>query len=362
MKEIFYELIKEAKDGYVVIDNQRWPIGFNTIIHDDEVEETNYNEKNMSTLVIKNKHVFFNLLEEYLITELNKNRRCIAFSDDDEKNHVKFLITYLMVNASTEDFINPIQYIKRNIDFLNDNTFDYLNEGVYLNLGELFKDSKLKIKNSEQSVMMETPKKLEISIIKENDSCNFEYKLPTISYGISTNNSGEKECYIYSLLNPKDKKELSEEEHIFSKKIWRLLYKINSGIEDGDESITDISKVSPSAVLSLVVFLSLLKEKDISTVKAVPYLPIRYLSRDIVAKENDGDLKEQLLDRNQKIQENVTDKFIRTFLRAAHHLDDCRVEMFPYEMDEFLHFKIGNNMKTDNVLLNEAIDSIHSKK
>ena len=190
----------------------------------------------------------------------------------------------------------------------------------------------------------------------------FEYRLPTISYGI-TNENDKKECYVYSILNPKEKKDMSDEEIRFNKKINRLLYKVNGGVKEAEEldnglfSYENISDVSPSAVVSLLVFLMLLKEKGITKIKAVPYLPLRYLSRDMMAKEKTGERRDELLERNLMIQKNVTDKFIRTFFRAAYHLDDSEVVLMPYEMDECLHFRIGSNMKTDNVLLNEAVES-----
>ena len=151
---------------------------------------------------------------------------------------------------------------------------------------------------------------------------------------------------------------MSDEEKKFSKKIWRKLYKINDGVSEGDNDISDISKVSPSAVLSLTVFLTLLDSVHISDVKGVPYLPLRYLSRDTMAKEKTGERREELLERNLRIQENVTDKFIRTFLRAAYHLDDCGVSLLPYELDECIHFKIGDSMKSNNKLLDEAISGV----
>ena len=46
-----------------------------------------------------------------------------------------------------------------------------------------------------------------------------------------------------------------------------------------------------------MIFLSLLSNEDIHDVKAVPYLPLRYLSRDIIAK-SDG-INEELMDRNK---------------------------------------------------------------
>lgn len=357
MKEVFYELIKEAKDGNIMIDNQVWPIGFNTIIYNDGTLSCEYsNDKNISCLVIKDEEKFFEYLEDYIEKELSKNRKHIYLFEDEEKNHMKFLMSYLMVNATTEDFLNPINYIKRSIEFLEDSTFDYLNESVSLQVDGVFTECKLRIKNTKQSVMMETPNRMELSIIKDTGEDVLEYKLPTISYGISTEND-RKVCYVYSLLNPKNKKDMSDEEIKFSKKIGRLLYKINSGIEeDDDNQLFDISKVSPSAVLSLTTFLSLLYSEEIYDVKAVPYLPLRYLSRDIVARKDGINL--DLLERNQMIQDNVTNKFMRTFLRASHHLESSEVTLLPYQLDEFLHFKLGNKIETDNVVLNETVSSI----
>ena len=352
MKDIFYEIIDEAVDGKIEVDGEKWPIGFNTFIYENgNLKKMNNNENNLSCLVIKDEDSFFALLDEYLELEISKNRKCLSFSNDDINTYKKFLISYLMVNASTEDFSNPMNYLRRTIDFLNDNSFSELNNGMLLALNGVLSGCKLRIKNSEQSVMMETPNKIEISIVKDGN-LSLEYRLPSVSYGIS-----DGVCYIYSLLNPKEKTNMSEDENKFSKKIWRVLYKVNSGVEQSEDEMTDISKVSPSAVFSLVTFLSLLKNKNITDVRGVPYLPVRYLSRDMMAKEKTGERRDELLERNLMIQKNVTDKFIRTFFRAAYHLDDSEVVLMPYEMDECLHFRIGSNMKTDNVLLNEAVES-----
>lgn len=357
MKDVFYELISEAKDGQIVIDGQVWPIGFNTFIYkDSSLIKTYKNDNNISCLIIKDEEKFFDCLREYIEKEINKNRKHIYIFEDKERNHMKLLISYLMVNATTEDFLNPIQYINRCIDFLEDDTFDYLNEGITLPLDGVFTDCKLRIKNSRQSIMMETPEKMELAIVKDSDNGILEYSLPTVSYGIS-NENGRNVCYVYSLLNPKEKENMTEEEIKFSKKIGRLLYKINSGIEEDDEEqLFDISKVSPSAVLSLTTFLSLLYSEDIFDVKAVPYLPLRYLSRDIAARK-DG-INDALLERNQMIQNNITNRFIRTFLRASHHLESAEVTLFPYQLDEFLHFKLGSGLESDNVVLNEAVSSV----
>ena len=357
MKDLFYEIIDQAVDGKIVIDGEKWPIGFNTFIYENgKIIKMHNNDNNLSCLMIKDEKKFFELLEEYLELEISKNRKCINFSKDKIREYKKFLISYLMVNASAEDFMDPINYLRRTIDYLGDQTFSDLDNGILLELDGLLDGCCLKIKNCSQGVMMETPNKIEISIVKELDGQLLEYKLPSVSYGISNN-----VCYVYSLLNSKEKEKAGEDERKFSKKIWRVLYKINNGVEPDDDEISDLSKVSPSAVFSLVTFFSLLKNKGIFDVRGVPYLPVRYLSRDMVAREKTEETKTELLERNLMIQKNVTDKFVRTFCRAAHHLDDCEVVLMPYELDECLHLNIGNQMKTDNVLLQQALATSRSK-
>ena len=364
MKEIFYELMEEASNGEVIIDGDSWPIGFNTVIYENgKLARSFYNERNISCLTIKNEELFFKKLEEYIDVELSKNRKCLSFVHDSDRNKKKFLMTYLMVNATTEDFLNPVKYIDRTISFLQDETLSSYNEEDLILFQGVFDGCFFKIKNNSQGVMMETPNRMDFSIVKYNGDRELEYKLPSISYGFAPSVVGNKDCYIYSILNPKKKKYMTEEEIKFDKKISRLLYKVNSGVEidENDNELTDITQVSPSAVLSLVSFLTLIKNEDINEVRGVPYLPLRYLSRDIAADLKEGEEREVLIERNNAIQSNVTDKFTRTFFRACYHLGEDNLMLVPYALDEFLHFKFNDVKKTNNVLLDEVVEATSGK-
>jgi len=361
MRKIFYELLNEAKDGNVYFENDAWPIGFNSVIVRDGTEIRNFNDKNMSTLVIKNEEKFLILLEEYIRLELSKNRKITKFYEDVDKNTIKLIMTYLFVNATTEDFLNPSDLIRRNIDFLNDNTFsDFSN---FINISN---NNSISIKNSSQSVLMETPNKMEFCFTDGE----FTYELPSISYGISVNSIGEKKCYIYSCLNPKEKKNLSDNEIKYRKKINRLLYKVNGGVKEAEErddyyfSLENISDVSPSAVVSLLIFMLLLKKENITEVKIVPYLPLRYLSRDLAAdRVLDEDKKISLKERNDMIQTNITNKLINTIKRVAYHLEGISIDSFPYEYDEFLSISLlnSNNKVVNNEFLNEISSCVDEK-
>ena len=116
VKEIFYEVIREASNCKVIIDNEEWFIGFNTVIYvDNKIECSLYNDKNMSTLIIKNEDIFIKYLSEYIDLELKINRKGPSLLDNSYKNKVKLLISYLFVNASINDFENSIDYLQRRI-------------------------------------------------------------------------------------------------------------------------------------------------------------------------------------------------------------------------------------------------------
>ena len=379
MKEIFYELIKEASEGLVIIDGEEWPIGFNTLIYRKEEENLFYEcEQNNSTLVINNEENFFEVLSEYIFMEFNKKRKIPTFVFDDLKNRMKFIIVYLFVNATTEDFNNPIHLIRRNIAFLQDDTFSYLNDAEKINIGDNFFGSSLILQNVEHSVAMETPNKIYIGFSKVFEEGVFHYPVADITYGV-VNEDGEKVCYIYSLMKPKDKREKSKEEEKYQKKMDRYMYKLNDGVKDYESNEyfeykdglskyypENISDVTPSFVFALSVFMALLEREKITKVKAVPYLPLRYLSRDIAASEVRNDSrKETLYNRNLFIQKNITDKFIRTFMRVKFHLKELKVLSYPYELDEFLWMDLENeHLEIDNYILNNvfAIVIEHGKK
>ncbi len=351
IKEIFYEFINEAVDGAVTFDGLDWPIAFNSVIYENSNRKVNkFNDQNMATLVIKREDEFFKELEEYikLISEV-KNIKL-------DHNEIKIIMTYLMANATVEDLANPIIYIKRLKEFINDKTFDDFNMNV--KLGNIFKDCVLEVSNDHQSIKMETLNKMTFKISKGS----YSYSLPDISYGIKVNSMGEKECYIYSIINPKGKKEInSPEEEKFYKKIHRILYKVDEGVNEkrGEEEYpSTIKDVSSSAVVSLLIFMELLDKKNINIVKAVPYLPIRYSSRKIAALEHEGERREELLRRNNMIQGNITNKFILTFERVLHHRSGMEIINYPYQVDEFLTVIVDKGKVENNSLLNEVETAI----
>jgi hypothetical protein len=374
MRALFYEVVREAKDGKICIDGEEWGIAFNTIIYQNgKQKEEHFNDKNISTLVIKNEERFFPLLEEYIAREIDANRRCVWFSNNELDTRIKFILAYLFANASTEEFLNPEDMLRRRIDFLDDNTFEELNEGKIVPLGNTFGNSDIFIQRNPQSVMMETPWKIDISLCKWIEDEMVSCPLSDISYGIREEN-GEKVCYVYSMMKPKDKKDSSDREKLFQKRLNRELYKLNEGVleqeseafrryKNGEEreyqeNVTDVTQ---SFVLSLSIFVALLQKEGISKIKVVPYLPVRYLGRQLAAsKVSDPYREQELYERNKRIQDNCTNKFMRTFRRVAYHMgDDLEMHTVPYEVDEFMTFSLKSKTHDlNNPMLNEVSNAI----
>ncbi|MBR3210773.1 MAG: hypothetical protein IKF71_02415 [Bacilli bacterium] len=353
MREIFYELIEEAAKGKVMLFNHEWPIGFNTKITEDGEDKVFLNnERNLSVLYIKDEERFFDKLEEYLKKEIKANRKMPG--EVEEKERLKYLMAYLFVYATTEDFINPVSYIQKRIDFLEDHTFDELEEKISISLEPRIK-ANIEIMQETNPISMETPKKMVIRL-RDSEQESSVFPLPNIYYAIHED-KGEKVCYIYSLLKPKEKNDSTEEEIKFQKKMNRLLFKLNDGLTELDEynsdSFLNIKDVSMPFIFCLNIFVSLLQRKGIERVKAVPYLPVCYLARELTASASEK--KEELRKRNQQIQDNQTKKFIRTFKRLSIQNPSLRIDAYPYEVDEFLTMKlIPRPKEIENMLLEES--------
>lgn len=360
IEEILNEIIKEAKNGQVEIDNETWPIAFNTVIVEDNVEKIVWNNQNNTTLVIKNKNRLLAVLEEYIKLELEKQRKTNRFFSDVERNQIKWLISYLFVNATTEDFLSPVKLVTKNIRFLKDTTFDFLEKPLEVQTDENLLNSKLVIQKNTNSTSMETPYRIDMSLVNTIDGKEVKYDLPSVYYGIRNDI-----CYIYSVMSPKQKKEMTEEEKKFNKKINRILYKINDGTKDLEtqeyfdykEGKSDyypegnITDVTHSFLLAINTFISLLQIKNIKNVKIVTYLPLRYQSRELAAQGRSEEQQQEFEERNNQIQMNATNKIIRSFRRLALQNPNITIEQLPYEVDEYLGATIDQKQSLENEIL-----------
>lgn len=146
LDELLNEVLIEASNGNIIIDGDPFPIGFNSMIYEENKVISYKKDDNFPILMIKNKKIFFAKLTEYLSIAIDKVKKFPNFSKDRERNKLKTLVTYLFVNATSEDFANPLELIDRNISFLKDDTFDYLNQGINIPLLNSFDGALLILK------------------------------------------------------------------------------------------------------------------------------------------------------------------------------------------------------------------------
>ena len=343
--KILYEIIEEAINGKVMLGDDPWPFYFNTYLEGNEFTNPN----NLCQLVIKNLDEVIPLLEKYVEQELKLERKNIPYLD--QKSKIKSCITYLFANATLKDLESPIEYITRYIKYLNDNTLSEYDTPLNIPLDGILEGTQLIIERQMQSIMMETPHKIKL-IISNIANPHLKYELPEISYAI-VEEDGKKKCYIYSILNKEEftakKKTVNPDTEKFKKQVKRLLYKVNSNV-DKYEDIDNISDVSVSAVLSLDLFLNLVKDK-VDEIVAVPYLPIRFSSRYMNAlEETDLEKKGEKEERNSMILFNQTVKFMRTFKRVSAHTDFLNIDFNTLDEDiglyeDFITMSIGTKEK-----------------
>ena len=135
----------------------------------------------------------------------------------------------------------------------------------------------------------------------------------------------------------------------------RLLYKVDAGkIND------DVKDVSASALISLASFISLLKENNIIHMSFILCLPIGYYSRELSAENiKDIDRQNYLFERNDTIQNNITDKFLRTIRRLATQIEGINIKNIDTVDDGYLEVELSKTKyDTDNKLLNSVTNSI----
>ena len=353
LEKIFDEFAMECKKGEVKIEESIYNTKFNVAYNIEEID-------NDLTLKIRDKKIFLSLLKDYIYLVL-QNRKIENLND----NIIKEIITLLFSNASYIDFDDAILFLRKNIEFIKNPL-----ENSQINNIEGLLNSDILIENNVQSLKLETPYSFDVSIVKDSN----KYSLPKISYGIYGN-----QCYIYSIQN-----DTKVNENEYYKKIKRKLYKINDNILNNESkeyidyknSISsyypeNISDVSPSAVLALSIFIKELDKVGINKIEVVSFLPVRYFAKEKAnykrlsyktKKEKLSfldKLKEykELVHEHDRIQSNITNKFIRNFYRLDFHLDGLEIVNYIDNPNDNLKININNIKCNNNVIINEVLSA-----
>lgn len=371
IKEVCEEFFKEIQNGKVETKKAIYNIKFdiNTSKSDDLVP----------VLKIKDINSLFFKFQIYL-------KKIIEFrniQDELNSDFIKNSLVHLFANATFTDFENPEMFIDKYINFMN---MDILTtkdiHGIFddvISTKDMVYGSDLTCDIVKQSEFFETPYAFKSKIILGN----LEYKLPVISFGISNNT-----CYIYAIQKEKEKFKTKEND-TYNNKVKRILYKLDDKVRDYEsleyleykegksdyypENITD---VVPSAILALSQFFNTLYQNNIKNVSVVSYLPVRYNAKKEAfeskvrykAKLNNVSIDELNVMMEEaslehlRIQNNLTQKLIRNFMRLGYHFNNIEMIGYPYELSEYLDIKINAFTDTNNDILKKIIESNYSKQ
>lgn len=248
---------------------------------------------------------------------------------------IKKVLILLWSNITSSEMLNIEDYIDKYISFIDNDFLLNKSGSKYIsNLGMLNYSFDI------QSYMQETPYCFNAYIKSNNDY----YYLPRISYGII----GDK-CYIYAIQN-KQKNDKNDYNNLVRKR----LNKLNSGINK-------YRNVEPSSLLSLILFISILKKYNINRFEVVTNLPIRRQSRKLVNDyklqfksqyQDYKELKKQIEDTEERIIYNTTIRFQNSFKKLLYYF---KIIMELPSNDNLLLEVLS--MNTNNELINEIIES-----
>lgn len=317
-----------------------------------------------ATMVIKNHYDFF-----WNMTELST-----TFIQNYNKQDVKDfqflqldLLQKIWLRMVPSDFNNVESFLRKQINFLQDKTFD-----SYLNFTTIdyFYNYEIQIKQELGELWDENFKILHLRMVSQNEI----HDLPMIHYDIEDNI-----CYIGSVQREKEGRK--------SKKIERLLYKLNANVlaneskeyHDYKKGLStyypeNISDLHPSFILSLMVFFEMLENVGIKYIKVPALHVLSYDYHKLLSYSSKRDFEstygsyvqakdktledfhnnlwnyeiyledkkryEHFADREDFISKNKTENLFRLFRRVQYHFPSIKIKTIPMMESDYLEIEI----------------------
>ena len=352
--KMFYErIIPEAMSGRINVYDF-YNVAFSTSIYEDnkyyECQVKN-DEMFIPTLMIKNKEEFNRLLSEYVDLAMdfydddNFNDNIIDYKSYDDKYMIckeKAILAFLFANATVEDFNDPINFLRKRINFINNHRDRHISLGYCESL-----DCNLEVNTLKDIINNEGTSQF---VITASDG-ESKYVFPRVKYGIS-----DDTVYIYAI-----QKRRRNMDNPLEKKLNRKLYKVGEGfINPGTEE--NPKDVTASFLVSLNMTISYFNQLGYTKIVVPSILIERWNEKRFIsalkheARIIDDDEKQRFEAEQEFIQSNLTNKLIRTFLRLACHYNNLSIVAFPYEEDSALHVEVNNDVEIicNNGLLDET--------
>lgn len=333
-KKLINKIFKQANSGFLEVDSTdsaysgTWKyytqfyakVGNNLFKNGEDIFQTAPNKTETTKddflvpiIQIPDAEAFASLVQKYIqIAEkfyvADKNR----FSLYDETLREKLFLD-LITNTTNFDRNNILSYIETRTKMLE----NPMKTGHFL-IGETPEFS-IKASLLKNPSMLEAPYRFTTYFIGEsNDKTENKFNLPTITFGVV-----DDTVYIYAIQAKKEKQTTP-----LAKKLDRHFRKVNKDVDMEDI----IGQVSPNALVALTMFLSVMQKEGIKKVVAPNFMPLRYKTN-LMGEENyfknngTGLLEEksleEIVEKHNRQQFGITNKFTYTLLRYCHHFDGC---------------------------------------
>lgn len=269
-------------------------------------------------LVVRDLSELEEVLQEYIniIEEGN-----LKFYRLDGKHEIKNYLFYLIKSLTNTDCSDFVGYIRKFNIYLRDETFKELYYSQ--NIGMLDKYN-IMARWCEEYYGAETPYTMRYYA----EIPGFRFEMPLIRYGISDDN----EVYIYAV----------QRKRIYNNYSSRVK-EINSFFNIANSGVKKHRDITPSMLCSLAIFIGMIKSQGINTIKVDGFLTRRYGYFNGVSEDNERD----------KILHNSVDKFNKLFLRLVEQFDGIEITAYPFDIDSYFHIVLGDNISSNNKLLNE---------
>ena len=327
---------------------------------EEKILETinNNNDKEIKpVMVISNYKEFFELLRQVYEKQIElyfERTQMSGFAVYEMEN----LFKYIWLRATPDDFNNPEEFLRKQVQMSQDTTFEKYNEEVCLGKEKDLDDNILCIKNEIARTWDENSRQIEIIIYDKKYYDNTQlfnrphYSLPIIRYGIYEKD-GKKVCQIGSIQN----KNFEDEKNDVKKKIEREKYKLNKNVD-----IEDVISIEPKNILALSLFINILNNEGITEIEVPSIYVLDYeyhkkrgkkLIEDLEKewpeerRENHSERYERELKyakdnygKEDLISEIKTERFVRTFKRLLYHYPNGTINSYPGELDSYFHLNI----------------------
>lgn len=345
-------IIKQAENGFIKIGDENFGFWhFYTRFYFQIEGKTNAKNTKYPIINIPNYNTFLNELESYLQTAKKFYANDQNYYMLNNQSFTQKLFLDLVVNATNFDFNNFISHIQTRKKMIE----NPLKTGVF-KLGEYEGLTILGnvVKNPSG---LETPYEFEVAF---EDQHGNRFKLPSISFGTI-----DDTCFVMAVQNKADK-----ETNPLRKKLDRYFRKVNKNVDTNEV----ISNVSPNALVSLTLFNSLIKQSGIKRIVAPNFMPVRYNGNKIagyikntksVPKETSENLtlveqikkynrekRREFLEKHNKNQFNITNKFTYLFIRYCHHFPACEAIYDDARQSMIVYLSKTNEKVDDNIIYN----------